>query len=195
MVWVDGSDLEGMLTLLDNLTIFRDFCNFSMAAVDGLQEVILIVHSLDGVFDVFEILFIVRIALDQPDHFIPLLYGNGQTEFEQSQMLHIHTPAHDLIINIQPDLTQFYTYNPANKPAKKILFPNNLSIWIKLSIVYFTVLLRIIIIYKSSGCFLTATHTILVWVPPFLFSSGSSHDDSHDHPRRQHHHQPPRGPK
>lgn len=65
MVGIDGPDLEGVLPQLYLLVIFGDLCDFKVRAVDGFEELVLVVHGLYAVFDVLEVLLVVGVGLDQ----------------------------------------------------------------------------------------------------------------------------------
>lgn len=74
MVWVDGADLEGMLSLLDHFAVFGDFCDFRVGSVDSFEEFVFIIHCFYGVFYVLEVILIVGVRLYQLNHFISLMH-------------------------------------------------------------------------------------------------------------------------
>ena len=82
MVWIDGADLEGVLSLLDHFAVFGDFCDFRVGWVNSFEEVVFIIHCFYGILYVLEVVLVVGVCLYQFNHFISLLHRHCQAEFQ-----------------------------------------------------------------------------------------------------------------
>lgn len=94
MVWIDGSDLKGMLSELYLLIVLGDLCNFKVRAVDGLEELVLVIHGLYAGFDVLEVLLVVWVGFDEFDHFFALWDWHGEAKLQESEVLDVGWCAH-----------------------------------------------------------------------------------------------------
>lgn len=94
MVGIDGPDLEGVLPQLYLLVVFGDLCDFKVRAVDGFEELVLVVHGLYAVFDVLEVLLVVGVGLDELEDLLALGHGHCEAELQQRQVLDVCWCAH-----------------------------------------------------------------------------------------------------
>lgn len=94
MVWIDGSDLEGVLSELYLLIVFGDLCDFKVRAVDGLEKLVLVIHGLYAAFDALEVLLVVRVGLDQLYDLLALGHWHGKAKLQESEVLDVGWCAH-----------------------------------------------------------------------------------------------------
>ncbi len=86
MLSIDGSDLEmkSMLSLLDKFVVLAHLSYFYMGVVKAIEKLVLIAHGLNCVFDILKVLFVCWIGFNHLYYFVPLLWGDCESEFQES---------------------------------------------------------------------------------------------------------------
>jgi hypothetical protein len=65
-----------------------------MRTGEALKKLILVIHGLDRIFDVFKILFVIWIGFDDFQDFLSLLERNCNAEFQKCKVLWINNSTH-----------------------------------------------------------------------------------------------------